>query len=212
MAAPFLFLAALGAAQPAGLPQPQSTGHFRAFISPMGEPFRATGTDGLSVWFGQADGNHDGILTIDEFREDAQRFFLKLDTNRDGEIDPDEILHYETVIAPEVRTGSRMDGQYADDEATGGGRLGLLTIPEPVASADSNLNRGVSEQEFQVAAEKRFRLLDRAGTGRLTLDQLQSVGSAVRANARRPRRDPNEPAERPEMPTSNVPTMGRPGG
>ena len=170
----------------------------------MGEPFRGAG-DGLVTWFQQADLNHDGSLTLDEVRKDAERFYATLDTNHDGEIDPDEIDHYETVIAPEVRSGSGSFGsQNADDEATGGGRLGLLTIPEPVVAADTNLNRGVSLQEFDIAAEKRFALLDRNGDGRLTLAGLQAMRSAVRANARHPRKtETAQPADTGDEPTGD---------
>ena len=51
--------------------------------------------DTLADWFGQADRNHDGILTADEMVADAERFFATLDTNHDGEIDPDELANYE---------------------------------------------------------------------------------------------------------------------
>jgi Ca2+-binding EF-hand superfamily protein len=73
----------------------------------MGEPFfgSAAGEDGLTAWFREADRNHDGVITAEEMTVDAQRFFEGLDTNHDGEIDPDEIAHYENVIAPEVRRG-----------------------------------------------------------------------------------------------------------
>ena len=78
----------------------------RPFISPMGEPFpvRAPGDDTLADWFNQADHNHDGVLTVAEMQLDADRFFDTLDTNHDGEIDPDETANYENVIAPQVRT------------------------------------------------------------------------------------------------------------
>ena len=185
MPAPLLVIAVLAAAQPAPLPQ-LSRG--RTFISPMGEPFRAG--DGLTAWFNAADQNRDGSITLMEFQKDAERFYQTLDANHDGEIDPDEIDHYETVIAPEVRTGNSFNaGENTDDEATGGGRLGLLTIPEPVTAADSNLDRGVSLHEFVTAAEKRFQLLDRDGNGLLTLPELEAQRSAVRANARHPKRD-----------------------
>ncbi len=70
----------------------------------MGEPFRASGRDDdtLADWFRQADRNHDGQLTLEEMQADADRFFALLDVNHDGEIDPDEITRYETVVAPEI--------------------------------------------------------------------------------------------------------------
>lgn len=199
-----VILAALAAAQMPGAPAP----HGRPFLSPMGEPFHVVGADGLTTWFQQADANHDGYLVLDEMRQDAQRFYLVLDANKDGEIDPDELDHYETVIAPEVRVGSGWGGGAgADDESSGGGRLGVLNIPEPVATADANLDRGISAQEFQVAAEKRFRVLDLNGDGRLTLAELQSARSAVRSNARRPHRDPDDHSV-PQPPSSDLGTMG----
>jgi Ca2+-binding EF-hand superfamily protein len=157
----------------------------------MGEPFRVGGSggDGLVAWFRQADRSHDGFLTVDEVKQDAQRFFLTLDTNHDGEIDPDELGQYENVIAPEVRSGVSWGGVTGDrvnDEATGAGGLGLLSIPEPVAAADTNLNRGVSSLEFEQAAAARFQRLDTNHDGKLTLDELEAQRQAVRSNARKP--------------------------
>jgi len=59
------------------------------FISPMGEPFRPrdASDDTLARWFSQADRNHDGQLTPDEMRADADRFFATLDSDGDGVID-----------------------------------------------------------------------------------------------------------------------------
>src|SRR5258705_8510281 len=108
MAVALILAVAAAATQPPG-PAPGNHAPFaaprferRLFMSPMGEPFfeRGQGEDGLTVWFQQADSNHDGLLTADELAQDSQRFFLTLDTNHDGEIDPDEITHYETVVAP----------------------------------------------------------------------------------------------------------------
>jgi hypothetical protein len=79
----------------------------RVFISPMGEPFRpgARDDDTLADWFRQADRNHDGVLTLQEMQQDAERFFALLDVGHDGEIDPDDITRYETEIAPEIGGG-----------------------------------------------------------------------------------------------------------
>jgi len=101
----FVLLAAVGQAAPITV-----TGHqWAPFISPMGEPFRArTATDDtLADWFQQADRNRDGLLTADEMVADAERFFATLDTDRDGQIDPDELAQYEYEIAPDVQVMSR---------------------------------------------------------------------------------------------------------
>ncbi|MDB5706198.1 MAG: hypothetical protein JWN66_3314, partial [Sphingomonas bacterium] len=73
----------------------------RLFISPMGEPFRTERGQGdpEDLWFQGADTNGDGNLTPVEFAHDAARFFAVLDRNHDGEIDPDDIEYYETVLA-----------------------------------------------------------------------------------------------------------------
>jgi Ca2+-binding EF-hand superfamily protein len=183
-------------------------------MSPMGEPFfgGTADEDGLTVWFEQADRNHDGVLTPDEVAADAERFFETLDTNHDGEIDPDEIAHYENVIAPEVRTGfihspeaetaagqdkggwsgGRGGGFGGDDEARAG-RYGLLEIPEPVSSADTDFNRGVSAPEFRTAALQRFQMLDLDHKGRLSLSDLQSIRRAALSDSKRP------PATKPDL-------------
>jgi Ca2+-binding EF-hand superfamily protein len=195
MAVPLFFLIALaGAAAP---PAPAQPHRGRLFISPMGEPFRgsAQGQDGLPAWFQQADRDHDGRLTLAELQEDGQRFFLTLDVNHDGEIDPQEIERYENVVAPEIRVAGF--GGMGDDESSGGGRLGLLTLPEPVSSADSNFNRGISVPEFDSAARSRFLLLDTNRDGILTLPELEAMRQAVRSNSRNPRRPKVKYEDRP---------------
>ena len=197
------------------------TGHAWApFISPMGEPFRAktAADDTLADWFYQADRNRDGALTLDELQADADRFFAILDSNHDGEIDPDEIAYYEWEIAPDIQVMSRTRrapgeaaakpqkperergpgrGRGEEDDAQlglpgslqGAARYGLLNIPEPVAAADTDFDRGVTLAEFRAAAVDRFQLLDSARTGRLGLAQLQALRSTVLAASKRPRRD-----------------------
>lgn len=160
-----LILAAVAAAM-----QPANHGSGRAFMSPMGEPFFASAksADGLSAWFSQTDLDHDGSITADEMTADAARFFKVLDVNKDGEIDPDEISHYEQTMQAK------------------GYRYSLLNIPEPVISADADFNRGVSVEEFRRAASKRFRLMDLNHTGRLTLPVLLTVSEAAADQAKRP--------------------------
>jgi hypothetical protein len=99
------------AAQPAVSPRTPITvtGHqWAPFISPMGEPFRArtAADDTLANWFRQADGNRDGALTSGEMLADAERFFATLDTDGDGQIDPDELAEYEYEVAPDVQVMS----------------------------------------------------------------------------------------------------------
>lgn len=172
------------------------------FISPMGEPFRArsTGDDPFARWFHQADGNRDGLLTLVEMRADAVRFFQTLDSNHDGVIDPEELVVYESEITPEVQVDTRwkrspqaisetkpdkngrerwrrdenVDG-YQIHGLQGAARYGLLNLPEPVAGADADFDRGTTLAEFQSAATQRFQLLDSKRAGNLTLPDLEKL-------------------------------------
>lgn len=81
----------------------------------MGEPFRAAkdGENPIDTWFNRADANHDGALTLAEFTLDGDRFFLMLDRDHDGEIDPNDIDYYETELLPEIRVGTGFGGDGA---------------------------------------------------------------------------------------------------
>ena len=183
------------------------------FISPMGEPFRArTATDDtLARWFNQADRNHDGLLSLDEMEADAERFFAVLDADSDGEIGPDELIHYEWELAPDIqvnsrlhrapgdpapqkprdeaglglegkgRRGARGDAQFTQRGLEGAARYGLLNMPEPVAAADADFNRGISLAEFRTAASERFQLLDSSHRGAITLAELETLRTSVLA-------------------------------
>lgn len=103
-----MFLAATAAA-PDNRPILVTSHQWAPFISPMGEPFRAHSAtdDTLADWFYKADTNRDGVLTAAEMQADAERFFATLDTNHDGQIDPDELSNYEYEIAPDIQVMSR---------------------------------------------------------------------------------------------------------
>jgi len=204
-------LLALLAAQPGDPPITVVGYAWAPFISPMGEPFRPrpAGDDTLARWFNQADRNTDGALSPDEMTADADRFFTRLDPNKDGEIDPEELAIYEWEIAPEIQLNSkwrrsrdqveskkaergtrrRSSFQMAglDDCLQGAARYALINLPEPVAAADADFNRGISIAEFRQAALDRFRLLDRGGLGGLTLQGLKPLVPPPPKTCRPPR-------------------------
>ena len=205
---PLLAVAAAPAERPINV-----VGHpWAPFISPMGEPFRARGgtDDALARWFNQADRNHDGQITPDEMKADADRFFATLDSDGDGEIGPDELIHYEWELAPDIQLSSRLKRQpgeaapikrpeLAEDSPDarhyrrgdgepdtliglqGAARYGLLNMPEPVAAADADFNRAISRAEFEQAALDRFQLLDTGHRGSLTLAALEAMWTSVLA-------------------------------
>jgi Ca2+-binding EF-hand superfamily protein len=181
---------------------------------------RPTGEAPIARWFVQADRNQDGVLTADEMQADADRFFTRLDSNQDGQIDPAERATYEFEIAPEVqvnsnwkrqrgeaapaprpgrdhpqgedwgrREGDAQDG-YRIDGLQGAARYGLLNIPQPVASADADFNRAVTQAEFRQAASYRFKLLDGQGQGRISLAELEDrLPIRPKGKRAKPRRD-----------------------
>ena len=204
-------------------------GRGQLFISPMGEPFRASQHAGAAqaLWFAGADRDGDGRITEPEFQRDAMRFFVTLDRSNDGEIDPDDIAYYENVLVPEIRVasggrglssggrgpggrggggggpgGGRRQGgggggegqgmRLGNDDARktdtsirerlGAARFGFFDLPEPVIAADSNLNRGVDESEFSMAAATRFAALDRNHDGALTRGELPRAGAETWRN------------------------------
>ena len=160
------------------------------FMSPMGEPFRSS-ADNVGTWFEAADRDRDGALTAAELRQDAARFFAALDSDGDGEIEPAEMARYENEVAHEVQVGLQMRGAGVgdwrgagsrrrrvalfDEGIQGAGRYSFLNIPQPVIAADSDMNRGVSSEEFQQAAGERFALLDSDRDGRLARAELPAL-------------------------------------
>ena len=209
---PALFIVALSLAAAQQLPSPpvdQPRRYSRPFVSPMGEPFE--GKDALDQWFHRADANGDATLSPAELKADAGRFFAFLDSTHDGEIDPEDVQRYESVIAPFIHVGpggpgpgarfadrgnshrgeasdrnggGDHDGDAHSDSDTpkvieparqGAGWFGMLNIAEPVTSADTNLDRGVSLAEFERAAANRFQLLDTNHDGQLLMPELKAL-------------------------------------
>jgi Ca2+-binding EF-hand superfamily protein len=169
------------------------------FFSPSGEPFRGGDKDDYAValWFAKADANHDGTLSKEEFRADANRFFAVVDVNHDGRIDAAEVKNYETKIAPEVLARSFDSGDAVGSDGPrdiqphndsrlgnvasqinngqnrqGAGFFSFLDEPEPISGADIDFNNKVTKEEWLASAKRRFSRLDPEGTGGLTLKDL----------------------------------------
>lgn len=191
--------AALAALLAAAAPAEARRDVANIFFSPSGEPFRGGDKDDYAValWFAKADANHDGVVSKEEFRADAMRFFAVVDLNKDGKVDAAEIKNYEEKLAPEVLARSfdspETDGKKGpvDVQPHGDTRLGnlksttdegqnrqgagyfsFLDEPEPLTAADMDFNNKVSREEWTAAANRRFGRLDPEGTGGLKLKDL----------------------------------------
>ena len=149
----------------------------RLFISPMGEPFRQP--DGFGAWLATADGDHDGVVTLAEFRADGQRFFKQLDPDGNGHIDGFEMQAYERERVPEIASISVDDGPgrrgglfgWRRGEPQGGGR--------PDAKKAAAVQPGVFKGAGRAGAA-RFSLLnipqpvancDEDGNGRVSVQE-----------------------------------------
>lgn len=169
------------------------------FFSPSGEPFHGGDKDAYAValWFAKADANHDGVLSKEEFRADAGRFFEVVDTNHDGKIDAAEVKHYEEKIAPEVlarsfdsgdvvsstgpkdiqphndsRLGNVSTAASEGQNRQGAGFFSFLDEPEPISGADIDFNNKITKEEWLAATNRRFGRLDPDATGGLKLSDL----------------------------------------
>ena len=98
------------------------------------------------------------------------------------------------------RSRKRRDDEFASlgmgGALQGGARYALLNIPEPVAAADTDFNRGVTQQEFREAAVARFALLDTSHQGKLSLAQLEALPHVPTANGKRPKYKEDAPDNR----------------
>lgn len=143
----------------------------QVFVSPVGQPFRGPpdGPPPDARWFAAADTNHDGRVDPAEMIADADRWFAKVDKNGDGEIDPAEMTIYERDTVPEVSIFERTAMDRAKVAAArkkgkpipygtpvGAARFALLNIPHPLASADTDFNRGVTKAELEAVARAAF--------------------------------------------------------
>jgi hypothetical protein len=161
------------------------------FISPAGKPYRARPSDPypVAVWFAEADANHDGKLTREEMRADADAFFRTVDTNHDGVIDGFELQAYEQNVAPEIlphianlREGEGFDPNIdlADQRNTerpgsgqGGGGRGGYRMRQPVAPKGETTQGAavyslINQPEPVAAADADF-------NGKITLSEFEAA-------------------------------------
>jgi hypothetical protein len=173
------------------------------FLSPAGQPFRAPPGQPYPVaaWFAQADADHDGHLTRDEFRADADAWFRVLDADGNGQLGMIEATRWEEELAPEISRdpmGSALGRRPTkrnelDTRRQGAAAYSLINEPHPVRGADADFSMTVSTREWRAAADRRFAILDPDGDGVvLALDLRPTPAQAAPAPSRE-RRPPTGP-------------------
>ena len=106
-----------------------------------------------------------GDVTPVALRADFERLFAIGDSNHDGAIDGFEVRTYENSTVPEILLGAGRGLQ-------GAAAYGLRNDPEPLRSADFNLDGRVSLPEYRRKADDTFGRLDKDHDGRLTRAEL----------------------------------------
>jgi Ca2+-binding EF-hand superfamily protein len=181
--------------------------NLNTFFSPSGQPFHAGPGQPYPAtkWFEQADADKDGKISHDEFVKDATAFFNRLDTNHDGYINSPENSAYENKVAPEIQTidprirqpknyVAQSDGSGDTDptagryqkQIVGASQYGMIDEPQPIRAADANLDFRVKTDEWVIASNQRFTILDSNGDGFITPDELLKTPAQVTVEAPAP--------------------------
>lgn len=165
----FALLLTLPAQAGLAAPPPRSD---PVFITPSGEAIHpSTQTpDAFAVWFDRLDTRREGRIDRAEFRADAEQFFHRIDLNGDGVIDGFEIAAYEKSVAADLDIAGQGFATGTSENT-----ISLLSDPEPVSSADLQLNAHITLAEWLTVADRRFDLLDAKHHGYLTREALDDM-------------------------------------
>jgi hypothetical protein len=159
--------------------------------------------DALGIWFDRIDANHDQRLTLAELEADAAAQFQVMDLRHDGKVTAEELStyrlkmmggHFLSVSTPDQK--STIERRETDDDGPGYGdsrypdprerrrddetrrktdAFGALTTdqPDPVMSADSDLDGSVTWDEFRALVAQNFADLDHGHAGAIGKSDVQ---------------------------------------
>jgi hypothetical protein len=111
-----------------------------------------------------------------------------VDENKDGTITPDELTQLRLRLIPPAQRAieTRAENERQRMLARRGrrdlesGRASATDRPDPVMSADVNLDNRVTQEEFHAQAVRTFASLDRNRDGHLSRDEVAATCTPVR--------------------------------
>jgi hypothetical protein len=167
-------LACLGVAACGGNSHPHRPANVVIMLySPNGEPLNGGPLgnpgceDALKGWFRRTDPNGAGTLSEAAFLADAQRQFAAMDLDHRGFVTPETLGRYRAPYLGDLTDGAKhLSVRESTDQ------------PDPVMSADSDLDNKVTRDEFLGQASMNFRGLDHAVQGRLGADVVTEICKA----------------------------------
>ena len=139
---------------------------------PLGQPRCEAAQES---WLNRVDTDHDGLLELAELQDEARRLFAQMDLNKDGFITADELAVYRAAFQnPDQPPGMEIDPKAPK----GTHRLPIHphgSQPDPVLSADSNLDFQVTLDEFLALQKDNIARYDKNHDHKLDAGELQQL-------------------------------------
>ena len=161
--------------------------------------------DALDAWFDRMDPGHSGGISHAALLADAQRQYALMDLRHDGKVTAEELSkyrlsamggHYLSVSTPgehapvgrgsddEARPGDRIDDAVDDDHPRRGHKddrpvdafAALVSDqPDPVMTADTDLDGSVTWDEFRALVAQNFADFDKDHKGVITKSDVETM-------------------------------------
>jgi len=201
--APFLMLAALvGCADHKGPPPPTFSPNGEPLVPPQW-PLKCE--DALDAWFDRVDTGHAGALTLAQLQADALVQYHKMDLRHDGKVTAEELSKYRlaqmhghmlSVSTPGQKgwfggheaedddsDASDLDRAFGDPDRHHKGEhrptdayAALVTDqPDPVMTADTDLDGSVTWEEFRALVAQNFADFDKDHKGVITKSEVETL-------------------------------------
>ncbi len=167
---------------PEGAPYPVATWFAQADSNHDGKLSRREFEDDALAFFKMLDANHDGVIDGGEIATYENEIAPEVHAGGFGA--PGAVARGDGPTPTDPLPGGGTGGHGGSSAGVahrarsnnnlpiGGGRYGLINIPEPVVSADVELNRRITVKEWLAAADRRYAVLDPGDSDALVLDKL----------------------------------------